>query len=283
MILEKKAGDLHKYTEEQHKTKLKVGFVPTMGALHAGHISLIKKSISENDITICSIFINPAQFNDPNDFNKYPVTIEQDIFQVETSGCNLLFLPSVEEIYPKETEAGQHYNLGYIETILEGKFRPGHFMGVCKVMERLLRIVEPDNLYLGQKDYQQCMVIKQLITDLKLDKKIKTIICPTLREPDGLAMSSRNLRLNEQERKDATAIYHTLLYIKDQIHKNEIPEIKRAAEKILTEKGFLVDYVELADANTLKPINRWDGDTIIVVLIAAFMNNVRLIDNMTIN
>ena len=264
MILEKKAGDLHKYTEEQHKTKLKVGFVPTMGALHAGHISLIKKSISENDITICSIFINPAQFNDPNDFSKYPVTIEQDIFQVETSGCNLLFLPSVEEIYPKETEAGQHYNLGYIETILEGKFRPGHFMGVCKVMERLLRIVEPDNLYLGQKDYQQCMVIKQLITDLKLDKKI-------------------NLRLNEQERKDATAIYHTLLYIKDQIHKNEIPEIKRAAEKILTEKGFLVDYVELADANTLKPINRWDGDTIIVVLIAAFMNNVRLIDNMTIN
>jgi pantoate--beta-alanine ligase len=281
MILFKKTADLHNYIEEQRKKKVQTGFVPTMGALHAGHISLIKKSVSENDLTISSIFVNPTQFNDPNDFKKYPVTIEKDIYQLETAGCDLLFLPSAEEIYPNGTEQKQTYDLGYLETVLEGKFRPGHFQGVCMVMERLLKIVLPDNLYLGQKDYQQCMVIKKLIGLLKLD--IQLNICPTLREPDGLAMSSRNIRLNEQERKDATAIYRSLLYIKENSQHKEIPELKKEAKKILIENGFRIDYIEIADANSLELINKLDGKRKLVALIAAFMNEVRLIDNMLMN
>lgn len=280
MILLKKIADLHNYIEEQRKKKLQTGFVPTMGALHAGHISLIKKSVSENDCTISSIFVNPTQFNDPNDFKKYPITIEKDIYQLETSGCDVLFLPTVEEIYPNGTGQKLTYDLGYLETVLEGKFRPGHFQGVCMVMERLLKIVLPDNLYLGQKDYQQCMVIKRLIGLLELDKDIQLNICPTLRETDGLAMSSRNMRLNEQERKNANAIYRSLLFIKENIKNKNISELKKEAGKILTENGFRIDYVEIADANSLELINNWDGKRKIVSLIAAFMNEVRLIDNM---
>ncbi|HVT86164.1 MAG TPA: pantoate--beta-alanine ligase [Chitinophagaceae bacterium] len=280
MILLKKTADLHNYIEEQRKKKLQTGFVPTMGALHAGHISLIKKSVSENDCTISSIFVNPTQFNDPNDFKKYPITIEKDIYQLETSGCDVLFLPTVEEIYPNGTGQKLTYDLGYLETVLEGKFRPGHFQGVCMVMERLLKIVLPDNLYLGQKDYQQCMVIKRLIGLLELDKDIQLNICPTLRETDGLAMSSRNMRLNEQERKNANAIYRSLLFIKENIKNKNISELKKEAGKILTENGFRIDYVEIADANSLELINNWDGKRKIVSLIAAFMNEVRLIDNM---
>lgn len=283
MILFKKTADLHNYIEEQHKKKLQTGFVPTMGALHAGHISLIKKSVAENDLTISSIFVNPTQFNDLKDFKKYPVTIEKDIYQLETSDCDVLFLPSVEEIYPTGTGQKQMFDLGYLETVLEGKFRPGHFQGVCMVMEILLKTVLPNNLYLGQKDYQQCMVIKRLIGLLKLDKEIKLNICPTLRESDGLAMSSRNIRLNEQERQNATAIYRSLLYIKEYIKHKEISELKKEAEKILTAKGFRIDYIEIADANSLELINKWDGKRKIVALIAAFMNEVRLIDNMLMN
>lgn len=283
MILFKETADLHNYIEEQHKKKLQTGFVPTMGALHAGHISLIKKSVAENDLTISSIFVNPTQFNDLKDFKKYPVTIEKDIYQLETSDCDVLFLPSIEEIYPTGTGQKQMFDLGYLESVLEGKFRPGHFQGVCMVMEILLKTVLPDNLYLGQKDYQQCMVIKRLIGLLKLDKEIKLNICSTLRESDGLAMSSRNIRLNEQERQNATAIYRSLLYIKENIQQKEVPELKKEAEKILTAKGFRIDYIEIADSNSLELINKWDGKRKIVALIAAFMNEVRLIDNMLMN
>jgi pantoate--beta-alanine ligase len=283
MILFKKSADLHNYIEEQHKKKQQTGFVPTMGALHAGHISLIKRSVEENDQTVCSIFVNPAQFNDPNDFNKYPVTLENDIYQLENAGCDVLFLPSVEEIYPNGIEPSNIYDLGYIETILEGKFRPGHFRGVCMVMERLLKIVLPGTLYLGQKDYQQCMVIKRLIELLNLDKKIDLIVCPTLREPDGLAMSSRNMRLNAEERKNATAIYHALINIKEYINHTKIPDLKKEAATMLTQNGFHPDYVEIADANTLELLSEWDGKRKIVALIAAYLNEIRLIDNMLLN
>lgn len=283
MIIFKKIADLLNYLEKQDKDKIQIGLVPTMGALHAGHISLLKKSVSENGLTISSIFVNPTQFNDPKDFQKYPVTIEQDIFKLETAGCDILFLPSIHEIYPDGTGTKHTYNLGYLETVLEGKFRPGHFQGVCMVMERILKIVLPDNLYLGQKDYQQCMVIKKLIELLKLDKKIHLVICPTLREADGLAMSSRNMRLNEKERKDAVAIYQSLIFIKEHIQQTEIAKLKKEAENNLTDNGFQVDYVEIADANTLELITAWDGKKKIVALIAAYMNEVRLIDNMLLN
>lgn len=283
MILIKKITDVHNYLDEQRKKKIKTGFVPTMGALHAGHISLLQKSVSENDLTISSIFVNPTQFNDPKDFQKYPITIEKDIYQLEKSGCDVLFLPSVDEIYPEGATNNKKYDLGYLESVLEGKFRPGHFQGVSMVMERLLKIVFPDFLYLGQKDYQQCMVIKRLIKLLNLDKHIHLVICPTLRETDGLAMSSRNMRLNDKERKDALAISRSLIFIKEHILQTNIPTLKKEAVKILTENGFRVDYVEIADANSLNLINDWDGEKKIVALIAAFMNEVRLIDNMLLN
>ncbi len=217
MIIFKKPGELNQFLENKRTDKKIIGFAPTMGALHAGHISLVKEAKRQNDLVVTSIFVNPTQFNDPEDFKKYPVTIEKDILLFEKAGCDVLFIPAVDDIYPSGTTALTHYELGFLETILEGKFRPGHFQGVCQVMHRLLEIVLPDNLYLGQKDYQQCMVIKKLIELIGLDNKIKVNICPTLREDDGLAMSSRNTRLDPEDRIRAATISAALRYIKENI------------------------------------------------------------------
>ena len=259
----------------------KLGFVPTMGALHPGHLSLIDQSKKENGITAASIFVNPTQFNDPKDFEKYPVSIEKDIDQLEKAGCDVLFLPSVKEIYPAGTDAKKHYDLGFLETVLEGKYRPGHFQGVCMVVERLLNIVQPDNLYLGQKDYQQCMVIKRL-TEL-MAQPVTVNISPTLRETDGLAMSSRNMRLGTEERIKAVTIYQCLLMAKEKIQPGNILPLKEEMRSMLEKKGFKVDYTEIADAHTLQPINEWDGEKKLVALVAAFIKDVRLIDNMLLN
>ena len=279
MILFKKAADLHKYIEAQRKKGKKLGFAPTMGALHPGHISLVEASRKANDITISSIFVNPTQFNDPRDYEKYPVTIDKDINYLDAAGCDILFLPTVNEVYPTSF-VKIHYDLGYLETILEGKFRPGHFQGVCMVVHRLLEMVRPDELYLGQKDYQQCMVIARLIELIGMKDKIKVNISPTLREPDGLAMSSRNVRLNEEERKRAPAIYHTLLHLKNNIQKGKLQNLLNDSTKQLTELGFNVDYVAIADAHTLEIIDDWDGKRSLVALVAAFNNEIRLIDNL---
>src|SRR5688572_18870015 len=274
MILFKKAIDLRNYLDIQRTQGKKYGFVPTMGALHEGHISLLDSSKKADEITVCSIFVNPTQFNDSADFEKYPITLEKDIAMLETAGCDILFLPPVAEMYPKGTNPVLHYDLGYLETILEGRYRPGHFQGVCMVVHRLLEIIKPDNLYIGQKDYQQCMVIKKLIGLIGLQKLTQVKISPTLREPDGLAMSSRNMRLNGEERKNAVAIYQTLCFVKDHIEKGELAELKKQAEDRLTKKGFKVDYVEIADAATLNLINHWDGKQKLVALAAAFLNQV---------
>ncbi|MBK7679745.1 MAG: pantoate--beta-alanine ligase [Chitinophagaceae bacterium] len=283
MILFKKATDLRKWVDAQSKKGNSIAFVPTMGALHAGHISLIDAASKENQVTISSIFVNPTQFNDLKDFEKYPITIEKDIEMLEAAGCNVLFLPSVKEIYPEGIKPEMQYELGYIETILEGKFRPGHFQGVCMVVHRLLDIVQPDNLYLGQKDYQQCMVISKLVELINQQDTIKVNICPTLREKDGLAMSSRNMRLNEDERKLAAIIYRCLSYIKEHTGKQSVNDIKKQTQSMLEEAGLRVDYVEIAEAKHLSPITTWDEKEKAVALIAAFMNEVRLIDNMLLN
>jgi pantoate--beta-alanine ligase len=206
---------------------------------------------------------------------------------LESAGCDVLFLPAVEEIYPDGTSPGIKYNLGYLETILEGKYRPGHFQGVCMVMHRLLDIVKPANLYLGQKDYQQCMVIKKLI-ELTRPDGIKVNICPTLREPDGLAMSSRNMRLTKEEREKAPAIYKALLYIKENLQKENLEALKRTALTKLHDQGFKVDYIEIADAGTLQltddPVTiGWNSKQKLVALAAAFLHEVRLIDNLILN
>ncbi len=283
MIIFKKTRDLHKWLEAQRLAGISIGFVPTMGALHTGHLSLIESSIKANPVTVCSIFVNPTQFNDPKDFEKYPITIEKDIELLANAGCDILFLPSVKEIYPDELSPSLKYDLGYLERILEGKFRPGHFQGVCMVVHRLLEIVMPDNLYLGQKDYQQCMVIKKLIALIGLSNAILVNICPTLREPDGLAMSSRNVRLNEDERKKATAIFRNLSFIKENLTTVDLKGLKETAFKNLSEAGFNVDYIEIADANDLSKIDDWDGQKKLVALAAAFMKEVRLIDNILLN
>jgi len=283
MLLLKTSKDLHKWLDAQRKKNATIGFVPTMGALHEGHISLIDASKMAMNVTVCSIYVNPTQFNDPKDFEKYPVTIEKDITMLEKAGCDILFLPTSREIYPDGLKSEIFYDLGYLETILEGKYRPGHFQGVCAVVDKLLEIVNPDYLYLGQKDYQQCMVIDRLLELKGKKKEIDVVICPTLRESDGLAMSSRNVRLNKTEREKATAIYHCLNYIKKNYKKDNISEVTEKATVILIDAGFKVDYIELADAKNLSPINKWDGKEKLVALAAAYMNEVRLIDNMLLN
>lgn len=283
MILFKKATDLGKWLDAQQKKGNSIGFAPTMGALHVGHISLIEISKSQNQVSVCSIFVNPTQFNVPADFQKYPITLEKDILMLEEAGCDVLFLPSVVEMYPNGVNAKKNYELGYLETLLEGKFRPGHFQGVCMIVQHLLEIVQPDNLYLGQKDYQQCLIIKKLVELIKRDNKIKITICPTLRETDGLAMSSRNMQLNEKERKKGAIIHNSLKLLKDSLEKGDLTEIKKKATSMLEEAGFRIDYVEIADATTLSVVNEWDGKQKLVALVAAFVNEVRLIDNMLLN
>ena len=283
MIICKKPRELHDLLEKKKIGQNEIGFVPTMGALHAGHLSLVEAAKKQNKIVVCSIFVNPTQFNDPEDFKKYPITLEKDILMFEGAGCDILFIPSVEDIYPNGTTGLAHYDLGFLETVLEGKFRPGHFQGVCLVMERLLKIVLPNKLYLGQKDYQQCMVIKKLIELIGLQDKIKVNICPTLREKDGLAMSSRNTRLLPGDRIKAATISKALHYINENLKAGETKKIKDEAKEMLLQKGFLIDYVEIANAETLELVANWNGKQRVVALAAAFLNNVRLIDNMVIN
>jgi pantoate--beta-alanine ligase len=254
-----------------------------MGALHPGHLTLMTNAKTNDSVSVCSIFVNPTQFNDPADFKKYPVTIENDILLLETAGCDLLFLPSLDEIYPDGTKPTRHYDLGYLETVLEGKYRPGHFQGVCMVVHRLLDLVRPDRLHIGQKDYQQCMVIKTLVHQIGMEDTVNVIISPTLREADGLAMSSRNARLTGNDRKKAVKIFETLQFIRQEIRPGILAILKKEAEQHLTESGFKVDYIEIADAGTLQIADHWDGKQKLVALAAAFLNGVRLIDNILLS
>lgn len=281
MILFKKSAAAGSYLQGIHRAQKTTGFVPTMGALHQGHLSLIEASKQQNPVTIASIFVNPIQFNNKSDFEKYPITFERDIELLEAAGCDALFLPTVDEVYPNGTAQTQTYDLGFLETILEGQFRPGHFQGVCKVMHRLLSILPATNLYMGQKDYQQCMVVKKLLSLINSRTALHT--CPTLREPDGLAMSSRNMRLNATERQQAVAISKALFTIKDQLQQQPPATLINNATQLLLQHQFKIDYVTIADANTLQPINSWNGQQPLVALIAAFQNEVRLIDNLVLN
>lgn len=252
-----------------------------MGALHAGHLELIKQCKSQQSVTIASIFINPTQFNDPADFKKYPVSIEKDIQLLESAGCDMLFLPSVGEIYPDGQQPATHYNLGSLEDLLEGYYRPGHFQGVCQVVHRLLDIIKPGHLYLGRKDYQQCMVIQKMIDQTGLQTTVHMV--PTIREQDGLAMSSRNMRLSGTERKAAASIYRQLQMIHSLANKVD-PDIlqEQAAENLLRDGFSKVDYVSIAHPDTLLPVTGWEKVGKAVILIAAFIGNVRLIDNLVI-
>ena len=279
MILIKTEKAIQPILKNWKKKQKSTGFVPTMGALHDGHISLINACLNENDFCISSLFINPTQFNNQSDFEKYPITLEKDIAMLEAAGCNLLLLPSVTEIYPNAYIA-PHYNLGYLETILEGKYRPGHFQGVCQVVDRLLDITKPGSLYLGQKDYQQCMVLKKLIEEKNYPTVLE--ISPTIRDNNGLALSSRNMRLTEPEKKLALQLSKTLFFIKENIKPGNLLLLQQQMAQRLNEDGFKVDYVAIASANTLETVTHWNGEEKLIALVAAYLNEVRLIDNMLI-
>jgi pantoate--beta-alanine ligase len=280
MIIFKTASEISDFLSASQQTGKNCGFVPTMGALHEGHLSLITESKKHNDISVCSIFINPTQFNNQKDFQLYPVTIEKDIEVLIRAGCDVLFLPPVIEIYPENYQK-KNYPIGEIESVLEGAFRPGHFQGVCEVVDRLLDIIQPNNLYLGQKDFQQCMVIKELISITGKDKKVQLHIVKTMREKDGLAMSSRNLRLSPSDRKKAPFIYETLEFLSSHYKNTTAAELEKAAVKNLTEKGFVVDYVSIVDAETLQHVSNPQESA--VALIAASISEIRLIDNLVLN
>jgi pantoate--beta-alanine ligase len=279
MIIVKTRENLRKTLEILQKEAKNIGFVPTMGALHQGHIALITEAKKENELVVCSIFVNPTQFNNSADLAKYPRTIEADIEKLEAGGCDVLFLPEVVEMYP-ENEVSKKYNLGYLETILEGKYRPGHFQGVCIIVDKLLEAVQPTTLYLGSKDYQQCMVVKKMMETEHAH--IKLAIVETIREKTGLAMSSRNMRLSETEKETATHIFKTLQYVKANIKIGELQLLENEAKKLLLENGFEVDYVEIALAENLELVENWDGKTKLVALVAATLGQVRLIDNITL-
>ncbi len=279
MILFKEGGALQRYLLKKTKKGHQTGFVPTMGALHEGHRRLVLQSRAQTDCTVVSIFVNPTQFNDKVDFEKYPTSIEEDIRMLSATGAQVLFLPSVKEMYPQGTGGLEHYELGFLETILEGKYRPGHFQGVCQVMCRLLKIVNPTLLFMGQKDYQQCLVIRKLIELMELPSKL--IIAPTVRESDGLAMSSRNRRLTAQIRKNAPSIYEALLELRENWAKEGMVAKKKALA-LLKENNFRPDYVEVADAATLETVEQPTGRKQ-VALIAAYLEDVRLIDNLLID
>lgn len=278
MVICKTAAHLQTFLENRRDTASPIGFVPTMGALHDGHISLIINAKKSSNLVASSIFVNPTQFNDPADFEKYPQTLTQDIDLLTRAGCDVLFLPSVTEMYPEGVAGGPQYDLGFIETVYDGYYRPGHFQGVCRVVEKLLRVVTPDNLYLGQKDYQQCMVITKMCELTQLPVQI--IICPTQRESDGLAMSSRNLRLNPEARQTAPNLHRIMQETASQLQPGDLHRITDAAKKELTQLGFKPDYFEFADAATLTPITNWNGTNPLVLLAAAFLDDVRLIDNL---
>jgi pantoate--beta-alanine ligase len=281
MIVFKKIEALKKYLQKQKQIGNSTGFVPTMGALHAGHLSLITQSRQKASITVASIFVNPTQFNDANDFEQYPSTIDKDLILLEKAGCDVVFLPSVKEMYPNGLASTTHYELGELENILEGKYRPGHFQGVAQVVHRLLEIVSPDFILIGQKDYQQCMVIKKLAQ--LIHSPVQVITSNTHREDSGLAMSSRNLRLSPTLLHHAAAINKMLLYTKENYSKQSTAALQQYATNYLLQNGFdKVDYVAIADANTLQPVTT-NQQSNVVALIAAYIGDVRLIDNMIIN
>jgi pantoate--beta-alanine ligase len=279
MHIFKTASDLSDFISRSRAGGRSAGFVPTMGALHAGHLSLIGRSREENDFTVCSIFVNPTQFNNPEDFRNYPITIDRDVEQLLKAGCDVLFLPNVTEVYPPG-HLKKHYELGPVEDVLEGAFRPGHFQGVCEVVDRLLEIVEPDRLYLGQKDFQQCMVIRRLLELTGRSNTVQLVIVPTMREADGLAMSSRNLRLNDEQRALSLEISRQLDHIRSHFAEESNEGLQREAAAALREAGFQVDYVSIAEPTTLLPLQ--DKKKPAVVLAAATIGPVRLIDNMII-
>ena len=280
MYIFKRVNDIKKHIESLKEKGKSIGFIPTMGALHDGHISLIKET--NTDIKICSIFVNPTQFNDIKDLEKYPRTPSKDIdLLLESKSCDILFMPTVEEIYPLNFKAID-FDFGNIGNIMEGEFRPGHFQGMANVVHRLLEIINPDELIMGQKDFQQVAIVNLMLKQTKSNTKL--VMLETKREKDGLAMSSRNIRLNESERNLAPLIYKNLLISKkNALDGQDFRTIEsKFIENIEASKEFKVEYVNIVDGTSLNKINNITDTNYLVMCIATWLGNVRLIDNIII-
>ena len=280
MHIFKKVSDLQAWVAQERAEGKRIGFAPTMGALHDGHMELIRMSGLAGHRTVASIFVNPTQFNDPKDLEKYPRTPEKDILLLHDNGCDAVFMPSVEEIYPPGLDVSIDLDFRQLDEVMEGFFRPGHFKGMATVVHRLLDIVRPDSLYMGQKDFQQLTIVRDMIRQMHLT--VELVMCPTMREADGLAMSSRNLRLSADMRAIAPVIFQTLQWAAETLQTHMASAIQTEAMQRLEAAGLRPEYFDIVDGISLLPVERWEDSTFIVACTAAFAGEVRLIDNIVV-
>ncbi|MFK8103846.1 MAG: pantoate--beta-alanine ligase [Saprospiraceae bacterium] len=280
MLLVKTAKDLQTQLNRLKTSRSTIGFVPTMGALHEGHLSLIKKSKETTHFTVCSIFVNPTQFNDTADLDKYPRTTTRDIELLNTVDTDILFLPSVEEIYPQGLANEEAFDFRDLATVMEGKFRPGHFDGMAQVVKRLLALVGPDQLFMGQKDFQQLTIVRDMLR--QMDSNIELKMCEIVREPDGLAMSSRNVRLTPEIRAKTPIIYQVLQEARQRAKVTNPAAVSAWAMQTIQAQGLRPEYFELVDGISLKAINDFDFKRMMVACTAVWAGDVRLIDNILI-
>jgi pantoate--beta-alanine ligase len=274
MIVIEKIADLQAYIKE--KAAKSVGFVPTMGALHDGHISLITRSVAENDLCVASVFVNPTQFNDKADLERYPRTPEADCAMLQAAGCDVVFMPTVQEMYPEEDT--RQFNFGSLETVMEGKYRPGHFNGVAQIVSKLFDAVQPHKAYFGEKDFQQVAIIRAMVE--QLNYPIQIIACPIIREESGLARSSRNTLLTDEQRKKAALIAQVLTKSTTFVHSKSVSAtIDWVEEQFKDDAEFRMDYYEIVDGNSLQPVQNWEDSEFIVGCIAVYCGKIRLIDN----
>lgn len=274
-----KTSDLQAIIKQFKNNGKSIGLVPTMGALHKGHLSLVKNSISNNDITVVSIFVNPTQFNNPNDLASYPRTVDKDLELLQTVGCDVVFAPEADDIYSKsETDSRFEFDFEGLDKVMEGKFRPGHFNGVVQIVSKLFDLVRPDRAYFGEKDFQQLAIIRLMTRRYNLP--IEIVPCPIVREDSGLALSSRNSLLNDNEKQVAQHIYAVLNESRQFVPQTEVEELKQCVIAAIEQKPELkVEYFDIVDGHTLKSIGKWDEFDYIVGCITVFCGNVRLIDN----
>lgn len=279
MVVVKSVNELKKQVgrlRDEHKS---IGFVPTMGALHQGHLQLVSRCVAENDACVVSLFINPTQFNDKNDFNRYPRTLENDTALLASVGCAIVFAPSAEEMYTSsEMETVFEFDFGGLDEVMEGIFRPGHFNGVVQVVSKLLSLVTPDKAYFGEKDFQQLAIIRRMVQVMNFP--IEIVGCPIVREKSGLALSSRNALLSEQERTTAAVIYRTLSESKQLMHEKTVAETKAwVINRLNVVDGLKVEYYEIVNGNSLQSITDWSDADYVVGCVTVYCGKVRLIDN----
>lgn len=280
MLVVKEINELKALIRAAKSEGKRVGFVPTMGALHAGHLSLIEQAGKQTEFVVASIFVNPTQFNDPRDLIRYPRNLERDLALLDPTPCRLVFAPEVETIYPEPDT--RQFNFGHPEQVMEGKFRPGHFNGVAQVVSRLFEMVEPDKAFFGLKDFQQIVIVKAMIKALNL--QVEIVSCPIVREANGLALSSRNERLTPDQRANAAHIYRTLTEAGNKAAQMDVKELKDwVVEQIDTNPYLKTEYFEIVDDEKLQSIERWDQPLNKVGCIAVFCGDVRLIDNVVFN